>query len=390
MWDKVLVATLTWILTVYKFNTMRRNGQWHTGSVANYFWLFLLFTSIGLTLMIWPVYLIFNQLVGLNNFGWLIIYLSLALALYFISLGCYQVIKQSPPRLMSWCLIITLILLVVVYAAGIHTLPEKPDHTIPETLTEVAFMEILYLFMAILCAVPLVTFIRLARREQIVSTWLRWLVAFFASFFSFSVLVIKIVLTLLTYQNPETPVLAVIYPLISSGILVVALFMTLAFLPNRFYQITSRPFIFLSKLLTLCELKLLQKWLNSLCPPIVTGRLHPGDMVNDLDYHLYRTLIAIWDAKKTLSDYYELTDGLTRLPKIDVQHTGYSLTKWDEHKLQQARTMYHALQTVDDNQSFEFLVKAYQRTCRSLLGCFGWKGISLSPGGSQFDAAYQS
>jgi len=390
MWDKVLVATLTWVLTVYKFNTMRRNGQWHTDSVASYFWLFLLFTSIGLTLMIWPAYLMFNRLVGLNNFGWLIIYLSLASALYFISLGCYQVIKQSPPRLMSWCLVITLILLVTVYAAGIHTLPEKPDHTIPETLIEVAFMEILYLFMAILCAVPMVTFIRLARRERIVSTWLRWLVGFFASFFSFSILVIKIVLTLLTYQNPTTPVLAVIYPLITSGIVAVTIFMILAFLPNKVYQIASRPFEFLSKLLTLYELRLLQKWLDLLCPPIVTNRLRPKDMVNDLDYHLYRTLIAIWDAKKTLSDYHELTDGLTGLPEIDVQRTGNSLTKWDERKLQQARIMYRALQTVDDNQPFDSLVKSYQRTCRTLLKHFGWKGISLFPGGSQFDTAYQS
>lgn len=388
MWDKVVIAALAWFVTVYKFGAMRRDGQWRTGSVTFYFWLFSLFTSIGLTLMIWPVYLTFDRLVGLANLGWLVTYVSFALAIYYISAGCYIVLEQPKPRLMTWSLLLTLALLTVVYATGIVTLPEKADHTVPEALAEVIFMETIYTYIAILCAIPMFTFIRLARHERIISARLRWLVGFFASFFSFAVLLIKIILTLLAFQNPATPALAVLHPLITIGIVAVSIFITLAFLPNKLYQAVAGSFEFLGKLLALHELKALQNRLDPLCPPVVGGRLSLKESLNNLDYHLYRRLIAIWDAKKMLSGYAGITNGWVVLPGTPI-HNGASRgpSEWDRQKLQQARLLHDALQTANDDQPFTELVKSYQHVSRTVR----WRlRVKLPFGGASFDAAYQS
>lgn len=387
MWDKAVIATLAWFIAIYKFGAMRRDGQWRTGSVTFYFWAFSLFTAIGLTLMVWPVYLAFDRLVGLPNIGWLVIYVAFSLAIYCMSAGCYLVLKQSQPRLMPWSLILTLAVLFVVYTVGIATLPEKPDHTIPEVLSEVIFMETLYVYVAVLCAIPTVTFARLCWREQIVSARLRWLVGILASFFSFVVVTMKIALTLLAFQNPATPALAILYPLITAGVVAVGILIPLAFLPNNLYQALARPFEFLGKALAWYELKSLQNRLDPLCPPVVEDGPELKASLKNLDFYLYRVVIAILDAKKTLAGYADITNDLAVMPATMAHMTGRVPPEWDERKLQQARLLHGELQKVDDAQEFSQLVKSYQKVSRVMR----WKTwANLSRGGASIDIAYQS
>jgi len=387
MWDKAVIAILAWFITIYKYGAMRRDAQWRTGSVTFYFWAFSLFTAIGLTLMIWPVYLVFNRLVGLPNFGWLVTYAAFALAIYCMAAGCYIVLEQPRPRLMSWSLLLTLATMFVVYIVGIVTLPEKADHTVPDVLAEVVFMETIYIYMAILSAIPMFTFIRLVWYEQIVSARLRWFVGFFASFFSFAVLFVKILLTIVAFKDPLTPALNILNPLLTMAIIAVGVFMTLAFLPNKLYQVAALPFEFLGKLLALYELRSLKNRLDPLCPPVVTGRSGLKNTLGNLDYHLYRVLIAILDAKKTLTGHAVITNDLTMKPEIPVRSVGRAPLEWDDWKLQQARFLHHALQTVNDEQSFAALVKSYQRVSRTVR----WKEAgSFSIGGKAFDVAYQN
>ena len=200
-------------------------------------------------------------------------------------------------------------------------------------------------------------------------------------------MLIKIVLTVLAFQNPATLALTILYPLITVGIVAVSIFITLAFLPNKLYQAAARPFEFLDKLLALYELKSLQNRLDPLCPPVVTGRLRLKDVLGDLDYHLYRALIAIWDAKKTLSGYAGLTHDLTLLPVTAIHSPGRNLPEWDTQKLQHARLLHISLQTVDDEQPFTALVKSYQHVSRTVRRKMG---VNFSLGGTALDVAYQN
>jgi hypothetical protein len=387
MWDKAVIATLAWFIAIYKFGAMRRDGQWRTGSVTFYFWTFSLCTAIGLTLMSWPMYLAFDRLVGLPNLGWLVTYVAFSLAIYYMSSGCYLVLKQTRPHFMRWSLLLTLVILFAVYALGIVALPEKPDHTVPETLVEVIFMETMYIYMAVLCAIPMITFAGLYRHEAFVSARIRWLVGLATALISTFVLVMKIALTLLAFWDPVTPALAVLYPLISIGVVAVGILFPFSFLPNNLYQTMARPFEFLGKTLAWYELKSLQNRLDPLCPPVVDDSPELKASLKNLDFYLYRVVIAILDAKKTLAGYADITNDLAVMPATMAHMTGIVLPEWDERKLQQARLLHGELQKVDDSQEFSRLVKSYQKVSRVMR----WKTwANLSRGGASIDIAYQS
>ncbi len=387
MWDKTVIAILAWLIAIYKFGAMRRDGQWRNGSVTFYFWAFSFFTAIGLTLMVWPAYLAFDRFVGLPNLGWLVTYVAFSLAIYYMASGCYLVLKQARPRLMPLSLWFTLVILLVVYVWGIVSLPEKPDHTVPETLAEVIFMETMYIYMVVLCAIPMVTFTRLYRREAFVSARIRWFVGMATALISTFVLVMKIALTLLSFQNPTTPALTVLYPLISVGVVTVGVLFPLSFLPNNLYQTLARPFEFLGKALALYELKTLQNRLDPLYPPVIDDSPNLLSSLKNLDFHLYRVIIAILDAKKILAGYARMTNDLAVIPGMMTHVSGTIPPEWDERKLHQARLLHGQLQNVDDDQALWGLVKSYQKASRAVRWHM-WTNLYL--GGSSIDIAYQS
>ena len=364
-WMLAAIAGLVWFIVIYKFKAMWRDGWWRSGSVTFRFWAFSLFTAIGLTFMIWPVYLAFDRLVGLPNLGWLVLYVSFSLAIYYLAGGCYLVLKQSQPRLMRWSLGFTLAILCVVYVFGITSLPEKPDHTIPETLSEAIFMETLYVYMSILSAIPLVTFTRLFRGERIVSARLRWLVGLAATLAAVTVMVMKIVLTILAYQDPVTPAMDILYPLISAGVLAVGILTPVAFLPNRLYITLARPLEFIGKVRALRDLKQLKERLDHLCPPVIDDTVDLRAALDNLDFHLYRIIIAILDAKRTLAGYARITGSLTVPPTAVADQCGKKPLDWDDQDLAQARLLHQALQTVDDRVEFTALVQAYHQVGRA-------------------------
>lgn len=382
MWDKVLIAVLIWGVTIYKSGAMWRDGQWRNGSVTFYFWSFSLFTAIGVTLLIWPVYLAFDHFWGLANLAWLVKYMAFCLAIYYMASGCYLAIRQTKPRLMSWSLLLTLAILIVVYGWGIVTLPEKPDHTIPETWVEVLFMQTMYVYMAILCAIPLATFVKLYQNEEVVSTRLRWLVGVAASIVATAVLLLKISLTVLSFHNPATAALDILNPLITVGFVSAGVLCVLAFLPNNVYRALSWSYEFLNKAVTLYELRVLQKRLNALCPPVIDDRPAFYVALKNPDFHLYRILITILDAKKMLAGFMTLTPetavllGQDRLPGT-----------WNEKQWQQAQFLYQSLAKVDDTQDYAHLLKDYQQVSRTIRRKVWPQTVH---GDSSIDIVYQS
>lgn len=381
MWDKVIIALLIWGVTIYKFGAMWRDGQWRRGSVTFYFWSFSLFTAIGVTLLIWPVYLAFNQFWGLANLGWLVKYMAFCLAIYYMASGCYLAIRQTRPRLMSWSLLLTLTVLIVTYSWGIVTLPEKPD-PVPETWVEVFFMQTMYVYMAILCGIPLTTFVRLYRYEDVTTTRLRWLVGVAASMLAVQVLLLKISLTGLSFYNPITAAAGIIQLLINIGFVIAGLLCVLAFLPNRAYRPVARLYEFLNKVVLFYELRQLQKRLNVLCPPVIDNRIALVRTLKDLDFYLYRLLIAILDAKKMLVGYTALSPGMSVLPT-----QGRNPLHWNKQQWQQARFLCRELEQVDDEQDYLRLIKTYQQVERRIR----WQMWPRSfYGDTASDIAYQS
>lgn len=316
--------------------------------------------------MIVPVYTAFDHFIGLPNLGWLISYASITLAVYFSGAACYLILKQPRPRIVSWSVLVTLTTLFVIYSVGIVTLPEKPDHTIPELLPEAIFMGTLYVYAAVFCIIPIVTFTRLFLDEQVVPARLRWLVAASLSFVAAFALTIKTILTLFVFRDSDSMALVILSPAISVSIGLVGILFPIAFLPNEWYQIMARPFEFTGKVISLYRLKALQARLNALCPPVIEKKMTVRESFSDLDFHLYRTVIAILDAKQTLSGYANVTDDLTAQPAIMMYKADGAQLVWDKSKLEQARVLHRELQKADDEADFAQIVQAYRKVSRAI------------------------
>ena len=365
VWIEASVAALAWVIVAYKFKAAWQERQRHTESITIYFWLFAVCVAIGMTFMVENAYLAFDQLVGVTNLAWLVGYAAFSLAIYLITSGCLLVLKQPRPRLMVYSLWATLAILVILFLFGIVSQPEKPDHTIPETFVELVFMQTVYLYVAVLCAIPIATFARLYRRERVLPAKLRWLVALGTTILAATTGLLKVVLTALAYRDNATPALSILYPMISVTIITASVLWPMSFLPNSVYLAMARPLEYLDKVMALRELKLLQERLNRLCPPVIgdsPGLWHSRD---NLDFHLYRTLISILDAKKTLSGYAQTTGGLAVLPAASGFVQQKSVT-WSQTDLEQARSLHEMLQTVNDHSDYPELVQAYRHIGRNL------------------------
>lgn len=382
MWDKVVIALLLWGVTVYKFGAMWRDGQWRDGSVTFYFWSFSFFTAIGITLLVGPIYTAVNTFWSVANLAWLIKYVAFCLAIYYMASGCYLALKQQKPRPMSWSLAITLTILIGLYIVGISTLPEKAEHTIPETWLEMLFMQTMYVYMLTLCIIPFVTFVRLFRQEEIVATQLRWAVGVTASLLATVVLSLKITLTFLAFTNPTTGALPVLQPIININFIAAGLLCPLAFLPNRFYIAVAQPYLFLGQVKALHDLSWLQKQLDSLCPPVINTPLDFRTKTQNPDFYLYRSLIAILDAKRMLDSYHLLRNEKT----TPISSLGNAARKWDEQQWQLAGLLQRELAHVDDEQAYGQLIQAYQQVGWRVWWHIYW--YSLWPRGRD-ELAYQ-
>jgi hypothetical protein len=363
-WQFIILAGIVWFIVFYKFKAMWRGGGWRNDSVTFHFWSFAVCMAVGVTFLIEPVYLAFNRLAGLPNLAWLLLNIAFALATYFTAAGCYRVLGRPQPPLIRWSLPFVLTIFVVLYIFGIASLPEKPERVIPETLAEAVFMQTLYLYIAILSVIPMTTYTRLFRAEKVVSARLRWLVAMVATLAAAAVMVCKILLTFLAYQNPATPALNTLHLLVGGGITVVIFIIPIAFLPHRAYMTLARPIEFVAKVKAVRELHALKTKLDRFCPPVIDERAGWRAILSNLDFYLYRNLIAILDAKQTLAGYAQSSDGLILFP-VGVGLRRESLRNWDEQDLERARLLHCALQTVDDHTEFGSLVQAYQGVSRT-------------------------
>jgi hypothetical protein len=367
MWDKAIVAGLAWFITIYKFNAMRRDGQWRTGSVTFYYWLFSLSFAIAFTFMFWPVARGLDWLTGLPNLSWLMTYLAFVFAGYCNNAACYLLLKLPRSPILFWSYWATMLALIAIYILGVVVLPQKLDHTVPEYWAELLFMETLYLYVAIFCFIPLFTFSRLFWSEQIVSARLRWFVGIVSSLTAAAVVTCKIVLTVVAFRNPETTAVAMVAPFMTVGVIVVGVFFPLGFVPNRWYQTAARPLEFVGKGLALIELQLLRHRLDELCPPVLEQRRSWREMVGDLDFYLYRAMIAIVDAKQTLAGYASITNDLTIQPVLVAYKAGKIPPEWSADMLHQAQWLHHTLQKVEDGEEYTHLIQAYRRISRSVV-----------------------
>ena len=259
-----LVAAMAWAVTLWKMPAVRRNHS--QDRRAPRIWLFTLLFAISMTLLVDDVYVAVDRLAGVNNLAWLLSYVLVALAFYFFATASHMTVKarpyfdksRTPPRWIRLYLVVTLGLFITIFPIGIAASPEWPAHDIPRSLADLAFMETLYLSTMVLCFTPTLTFVRLARSEEVLPTRIRASVNLLAILLVLAVLATKSTVALLGYLDPLSSFAPHLATLAKALLGAAGLVWSLAFAPQRFFLALARPLIFWRKARSLYDLKRLQ------------------------------------------------------------------------------------------------------------------------------------
>jgi hypothetical protein len=330
----ILLAAAAWAVAVLKFDAARQ--RWKADHRFLYSWSGIVFFASGLTFQIDAVYQAVDDLTGVSNLSWFLIDVFLFLALYCGAIFAYAVAETPTPRWMHLVLIVALGVHLAIFLTGITFDPEITwsKHRV-KTLHGFAFMETENVYGIVMGTVMAIVFGHLFRGEQHPLTRLRWgllcaIASLGASIYLFYVL------QCLAEVSPTLPFLDGAGTLGGGARWAVGLLWPLAIVPNRVYRIALKPFTFADKLSTLRKLDRARARIGRLkemvYPDTVTTVQRPTlrDALVDPDFHIYRTVIAILDAARSIrlcSDH--LQEEHARIA-FDTQITSRLLGETDE------------------------------------------------------------
>ncbi len=366
----IMVALAAWAVAILKFNAVRRNVRRTRDQRVFGLWLFSLCFALSLTHLIRPFHVCFDAFFGLNNLSWLMAYVYLALGIYFLSFAGWLLHQCESRHWPLLVLICTLGLLLALFVTGICRSPEWPDHNAPRNDFDLLFMVVFYLYAIIVGAVPVSGLYKTYRREQSISTRLRFFVGFLAGVMAISFFVAKSAYILYAYFYPASGILQYLLALSmffmgTSGLLAVA-----AFLPGGLYRDIPEALFLWRRLMALRDLKVVEDRLNCLCPPVVVDDSTWWERVRNINFFTYRSVIAILDGQRTLSAVL-LSVGPSPWSGQDRRPQGQTPVRapggeWDEGVLREAIYVRDSLQGAMEERDFEGLVAFYRDAGRRL------------------------
>ncbi len=354
----IALSIIAWIITAFKFATIQWKKVRKDGQVVLNYWLTMLCVSFTLTFLVEGLANFFDAHT-FNNLSRLIAYCSAITGLYFSTVATLYVVKKPSGRpSIGWIkisLILTLFILMALYARFIWAIPQWKDHHVPQSLPEAAFMFTMFVFAFMLCVVLTRANITFLHLEKSAVMRLRVFTLILTSIIAGLYFGVKIVLV----GGYFLPILAnqTLISLSLDLLVLTALLWIVSLLSNNKYVrvvVISRN-IWSWK--TYCDLLYMKDRLLQLCPEVA---LSPGNpplwkfMLNP-EYYLYRAIIVIMDSKAMLADF--LSDTLVSgEPSL-----------WEGDQLQEAIEVNRLLQSVSSVDDFWKIVKDYQRVSRVLL-----------------------
>ncbi|MCB9444051.1 MAG: hypothetical protein H6669_07425 [Ardenticatenaceae bacterium] len=328
-------------------------------------WGFVAFFGGAVTVQIEPIYTTTGRIFGVNNLAWLLSYCLGAAATYLTINALHGGLKiKEEPVIMRRILYGTLLVLLLIFPA-IARLPNTPDHTNPTTVAEIVFMLVLYLYGASACLSIAHTFFKLQQQDSILYSRLRWMIIVAAGIFGSGFFIARIPYVIIVFLHPALalhPAVAAIQ-LLSRISFFSCLVWVFFFLPTPVFQRLARPVETADKLLALRELNVVQKRVAALCPPVAPVILNQSwrERLQNLDFHLFRAVIAILDGKKVLADHF--ANGNEAMVPSPIPGTASRSAQLTRHN-EQARRLYQTLDTVPDNTGYRDLVSAYRQVGR--------------------------
>lgn len=309
------------------------------------------FFGLALLLHTEAIYIWVGEQSGIGNLAWLGAYISGLLCVHFSLLAHVQSLAKAPAGWLNYGLASAISALLLLFSQMVND-PIQVDHTLPTTYAQLLFMLIAYLYGGFVCGMYGFQIIQWQgqftlplRLRMMPILWAQGCIVLF------SLGRVVYLTSLAVYPAGQEQWLFQNLKSFNGLAFSLSSFWLLFFLPAGVYNRLATGLTHLTILIDLLILKLWCWQVLRFCTPI--SPLLPagwGEQLRNLELFRYRTLIILLDGKNSLQ---ETLNG----------YEGGRTQQWNETKVTQ---LAHLLNQVDDNTSYEQLIKQY----RQLL----WKG----------------
>ena len=334
-----LVQTIVaWFLIISFLPRIKR-----ANSVTTNTWLFLILFSLSTTLQVDSVYNIVNNLLGINHIAWPIGYISGIIALYAIYKALCIIINPFEPRPNKWfyrATVFVTISLVALFPA-ITVQPTGTNAANPDNLWVLLFLVIPYSYATVISFTLSGMFYQCQQKAGALHLRVRWMLLAVSVFLGAMFFAIRLPYFVAVFIHPglvQTPFAHTLSQLLDF-LALTRVSWVFFFIPNKVYQIICIPVVFISKLATLKHLETLRTEANTLLArtELLDMQYSWQEQIRNLDFLIYRAIISILDAKRTLN----ILNG-------DLPH--------DDKRVR----LEQILNTVCDERDFDSLIVAYR------------------------------
>ena len=299
-WTLLALAAMVSV-GIFKGQVIWRQALWRDPKVRSHL-IFWGNGAVGMTLLLGPVAVAVDGWTGMNNLAWLLAYLFLLLPGYLVGV---QLSASFPTRgplirgLLKWGFLATTAILILIYAVWLRPSPEWPQRT-ARSLAEVFFIG---LFFTVISTLPLLTLALIRdsfRRKPTLAFRLRMSVSAVAMVTALICFGSKIAGAVAAYAMPTSPLGGQLDQLAWVAMGVTSIGWVVSMLPNPVFLAAVGPVLYVSKLITMQELRWLYRRIVGFARPVVAYDPSWGEMALRPDFHLYRLAIGILDGRKMI------------------------------------------------------------------------------------------
>lgn len=344
----ILEAVLAWAAVVWAIRRIRRANRVTAGT-----WSFIFLFAIAITAEIDVVANGINHFLGVNHFSWLVSYVSGAIGMYVIVQTLHMTLNVPYKSfLLAYGLVFTLVSFLALFPFVTQE-PPVAEELMPYSLPLLLFRVIGYLYVGFACWIIFKTFNTLQRHDKVLHTRLRWLLLCLVASMGISFFVIRIAYFTYVFIHPDMANSDMIKSLtmITRLLAICCVGWLVFFVPSHILQVLTRPILHIDKLMALHDLNVIQKEIEAFSLSVVPPDTDRSwrERQKNLDFHLYRGIIAILDGKKTLRNLVERgTESANEKANMKVER------------------LYRALTSVNDDSDFHELITSYRSVGRQL------------------------
>jgi len=360
-WLHITVASVTWGVAVSKSIALWRRREWFRDKRVYTSWGFIVFFTLSVTFNLETFYLPFDAWAWGNNLSWLLCNASVTVAMHLVVAGSLSSL-EFPPRLLlrlgsTILLFIVLMILGTTFLTGIAFSPEYANRSIPRTLSDLAFIGTMDIYVSTMCLVAAYVFAVHLRAEAGRLARFRWSLLLTSLLTVTAFLLTGVVLACLSYLALWPRFLRPLLVLLRILEGTACLLWPTGFLPSEVYVAVFNLVTLARNLAAAKDLLEVQGEFERQCPEVshnLSGLWLFSSKsfwwyLRRTDLRLYQLVVSIYDDTRRLARYLRSEKLSARLEDVDG-----------------TRSLCQLLEEASKETDYVDLIQAYRKAARML------------------------